>query len=149
MTKANGDLNGVGYAVAWAIGIFLVFALIAGGIGGCGAYKGWQRGQRQADARNRVAITRIEIQNQDQQAKVVAAQNGIVQAQAHQRYLQAVGVRKAQDEISKTLTPAYIQWDSIQALLKLGESGRNNTVVYMPAGQAGVPTITAKASTGK
>jgi hypothetical protein len=117
----------------------VIAVLTVGGIAGCGAFKGWQRGQRRADARNRVQITKIEIQNQDQQAKVVNAQNGIVAAQAQQRYIQATGVRRAQDEIAKTLTPLYIQWDAIQALLKLGESGRNNTVVYLPSGQGRDP----------
>lgn len=128
----------------------VAFLFVVGlGVGGCAGLKAFGRAQARADANNRVTLTKIQIRNQDQQAKVVAAQNGIVRAQAQQRYLQSVGVRRAQDEISKTLTPQYIQWDSIQALLKLGESGKNNTVVYMPAGQAGVPVITAQAQSGK
>lgn len=131
------------------LALLALVVVVGVGVGGCAGLKAFQRSQARADANNRVAITSINIRNEQQQARVVAAQNGIVRAQAYQRYLQAVGVREAQDEIRKTLTPLYVQWDSIQALLKLGESGHNNTVVYLPSGQAGLPTITAKAGTGK
>lgn len=121
--------------------IFVIALVIAASVGGCGAVKGWQRGQARANARNKVQITHIEIQNQDQQAKVVEAQNGIVQAQAQQRYLQAVGIRRAQDEIAKTLTPLYIQHEAIQAEEQIAQSGQNSTVVYVPSGSMGVPLV--------
>lgn len=124
------------------IGVILVVALvISASIGGCGAIKSWQRGQARANAKNKVAITHIEIQNQKQQAQVVEAQNGIVQAQAQQRYLQAVGIRRAQDEIAKTLTPLYIQHEAIQAEEQIAQSGQNSTVVYVPSGSMGVPLV--------
>lgn len=129
-------------AAAWtALVLGVCVFLVVGGVVGCGAYKGWQRGQHRADAHNRVAITKIEIQNQDQQAKVIAAQNGIVYAKANQRYLEAVGIRKAQDEISRTLTPLYIQHEAIQAEEQIASSGQNNTVVYVPSGNMGVPLV--------
>jgi hypothetical protein len=88
-----------------------------------------------------VAITRINIQNERQQAQVVAADNGVVRQQAYQKFLEAVGIRKAQDEISKTLTPLYIQHEAIQAEENIAHSGQNNTVVYVPAGNMGVPLV--------
>lgn len=139
-----------GVALKWILLVFGVLAVvIAISVGGCAGLKSFSRSQARADAHNKVSITAIEIQNQDQQAKVVAAQNGIVAAQAHQRYLQSVGVREAQDEIAKTLTPLYIQYEAIQAEMAIAKSGQNNTVVYVPSGNAGVPLITANASTGK
>src|SRR5690242_7976057 len=94
--------------------ILLVFALIAGSVGGCGLFKNWQRGQQRANARNAVQLTSIQVQNQLQYAKVIQAHNAIVQAQAYQRYLESVGIRRSQDEISRTLTPLYIQHEAIQ-----------------------------------
>lgn len=131
---------GAGFLAVLAF-IVVVFVLVAAGVGGCGLYKSWHRGQIRADAQNRVQITKIEIANQDQQAKVVAAQNGIVRAQAEQRYLEAVGIRRAQDEISRTLTPLYIQHEAIQAEEAIAKSGQNNTVVYVPSGNMGVPLV--------
>ena len=93
-------------------------------------------------ANNKVQVTEIEIKNQAQQIQVT-------KQQAEIRYQQAVGVREAQDEIAKTLTPLYIQWENVQAFQAIATSGKNNTVVYVPSGQGGVPTITASAGTGK
>lgn len=145
----NAPASPARVAVIAALSVLALVIVVSVGVGGCAGLKAFKRAQARADANNRVAITKIEIRNQDQQAKVVAAQNGIVRAQAQQRYLAAVGVRQAQDEIRKTLTPLYVQWDAIQALLKLGATGRNNTVVYLPSGPAGVPLVTANGTTGK
>lgn len=131
-------VRGVGAVVAV---LFVIALIIAGSIGGCGVIKNWQRAQARDNAHNKVAITHIEIQNQEQQARVVTAQNAIVRAQAEQRYLQAVGIRRAQDEIAKTLTPLYIQHEAIQAQEQVATSGQNNTVIYVPAGANGVPQV--------
>lgn len=125
-----------------ALSLAVVVLLILGGVAGCGAYKGWQRGQARANAENRVAITRINIQNEQQQARVVTADNAVIAAQAEQKYIEATGIRRAQDEIAKTLTPLYIQHEAIQALDAVATSGRNNTVVYVPSGANGVPLVT-------
>lgn len=126
-----------------AAGSVLLLALIIfGGIAGCGAYKGWQRGQRRADANNKVAITHILIRNAQQQADVVNAEVAATKAEAEKRYQEAVGIRRAQDEIQKTLTPLYVQHEAIQAQERIATSGRNNTVIYVPAGTNGTPVIT-------
>lgn len=134
-------------AKGWAGGVGIVMVLILlclicifGGLGACGAIKNFHRGQALQNARNRVKITKIEIQNQDQQAQVVNAQNGIVAAKAQQRYIEAVGIRRAQDEISKTLTPLYIQHEAIQAQEAEAQKP-NSTVVYVPSGAQGVPLV--------
>jgi len=121
--------------VAWALAISLCFVLLFGlTLGGCSVYRGWHRGQQRANANNQVQLTQIEIRNQK-------AQDGVVQQRAYQRYLEAVGIRRAQDEISKTLTPLYIQHEAIQAQEAIANSGRNNTAVYIPSGPLGVPLV--------
>lgn len=128
----------------WKAGAVIVLSLviIVGlGIGGCAGIKAFNRAQRRADANNQVQVTKINIRNAQQQAKVVRAQNASVQARAEQRYLESVGVRRAQDEIAKTLTPLYVQHEAIQAQEAIAKSGRNNTSIYIPAGSNGVPLV--------
>jgi hypothetical protein len=124
-----------------AVVLGVVILLLAAGLGGCAGLKAFNRAQARADAHNGVALTQIQIQNQRQYAQVIAAHNNVVRQQAYQRFLEAVGIRRAQDEISKTLTPLYIQHEAIQALQAIANSGRNNTVVYVPAGPNGVPIV--------
>lgn len=123
---------------------FAVVAILAavtfGSIAGCGAVKNWHRGQKLADARNKVRLTHIGIQTAQQQAQIVRANNARVQAEADQRVIAAIGIRKAQDHISRTLTPLYVQWEAIQAQLKLAGSP-NSTFVYIPSGENGVPAV--------
>jgi hypothetical protein len=105
------------------------------------AFKAWHRYQKRADARNSVKVTTILIRKAQQQARVVRAQNAAVNARAQQRFLEAVGIRRAQDEISKTLTQFYLQHEAIQAQERIAESGKNNTIIYSPAGSNGVPLV--------
>lgn len=92
------------------------------------------RSQDRADATNRVKISTIEIQNQTQRVL-------IAKQQAEIRLQDAIGVRGAQDEIAKTLTPLYVQYEMTQVLLKVAESGHNNSVVYLPSGANGIPLV--------
>jgi NAD-dependent DNA ligase len=94
-----------------------------------------------------VKVTAINIRNAQQQAKVVAAQDATVKAQADQRLIAAVGIRNAQDEIAKTLTPLYVQFEAVQAQLAMAQS-QNHTIVYVPAGTNGTPVITQDAVYG-
>lgn len=125
--------------VLLAVGVFAL--VIMGAVGGCGAFKGWQRGQARANARNQVALTKIQVQNQYQYASVIRAHNQVVKDQAYQRWLEATGVRAAQDEIAKTLTDRYLQYEAIKAQEAVATSGQNNTVVYVPTGNMGVPLV--------
>jgi hypothetical protein len=124
---------GVGL-LALLLSIALLLAIVAG-------WKSFNRHQKLADANNRVKVTKIEIRNAQQQAKVVAAKDAIVQAQADQRFIKATGIKKAQDEIAKTLTPLYVQFEAIEAQKNIATSGKNNTVIYVPAGTNGTPII--------
>lgn len=126
------------WVIATFLGIVLCIALL---LGGCGVIKSFQRSQKQADAKNQVKVTHILIQKAQQQARITAANDAHVKALADQRLIEATGIRKAQDEISKTLTPLYLQHEAIQAQERTAASGRNNTIVYVPSGNNGVPIV--------
>jgi hypothetical protein len=119
---------------ALAVAVLLLAALFPG----C---KSYQRYQKRADANNQVKVTAIMIRKAQQEAKIVQARNSRVQAEARQRYLAAVGIRNAQDEIAKTLTPLYVQFEAVQAQLAMAKS-QNHTIIYVPAGTNGTPIIT-------
>lgn len=135
-------------AITTAIVTAMIVIVIVVFVGVLSGYKVWHRAQKRADANNQVKVTAINIRNAQQQAKVVHAQNAAVQAKAEQRLIEATGIRHAQDEISQTLTPLYIQHEAIQAQERIATSGSNNTVIYVPAGTNGTPVIT-QGSLGK
>jgi hypothetical protein len=64
----------------------------------------------------------------------------VTKQQAQIRYENSVGIRRAQDEISRTLTPLYIQFEAIQAQLAMAKS-QNHTVLWIPAAENAVPTV--------
>lgn len=114
-----------------AIGILVttifLFVLIAAG-------KSFSRYQKRADAENNVKVSAIEIRNQAQRVQVAKQQNEI-------KHQLAIGQRKANEEIAKKLTPLFVQFEMIEALKAIAESGHNNTVVYIPTGANGVPLV--------
>lgn len=110
--------------------VFMTF----GGLSGCKAYN---RYQKRADANNNVKVTAINIRKAEQQARIVHAQNAAVRAKAEQRVIEAEGIRKAQDLISKTLTPLYVQHEAIKAQ----ENDREGDRTYIPVGPQGVPLV--------
>jgi predicted amino acid dehydrogenase len=125
----------VGGILALGVGIFVASA-------GIGAYSRWNDVQQ---ANNQAHVARINAANQTQVNELTIAataqQVKIHQAQAQVRLADAVGVREAQDEISKTLTPLYVQFEMVDALKSIAESGKNNTIVYIPTGANGIPLI--------
>lgn len=95
----------------------------------------YSRYQARADANNRVSVSAIEIRNQAQRVK-------IAQQQADIRVQEAIGLRRAQDEIRRTLTPLYVQFQLTQALQAVATSGRNDTVIYLPTNpDTGLPVV--------
>ncbi|MFG3287332.1 hypothetical protein ACGF3G_00720 [Streptomyces sp. NPDC048179] len=133
-------------AVSSVAVVALFVGLIAGG-------KAFFRNQAMADARNqaqialvharnKVAVTEIEIKNQNQRIQVT-------KQQAQIRYQEAVGLREAQDEVAKTLTPLYVQFEYAKALESIAKSGKNNSVVYIPTGNGGVPLVSGVAGTSQ
>ena len=124
MTIGKGILYGV---LALILTISLSFGLAAG----C---KGFNRYQKRADATNNVKVSAIEIRNQAQRV-LIAKQKAAIRKQ------DAIGVREAQDEIAKTLTPLYVQFEMTEALKEIATSGQNNSTVFIPSGPSGIPLI--------
>lgn len=128
--------------VAAFIGLIVLTILFVALGSGFSAYSRYQdranrnqtRQQRIYDEQNAIQVNKIRIAQQDQLVKVA-------QQKAQIRYENAVGVRKAQDEISHTLTPLYVQFEMVQALQAIAQSGKNNTVVYIPSGANGIPLV--------
>lgn len=117
-----------GVFVGLVLAVMILFGIVA-------VVKTFNRYQHRADANNRVKISAIEIRNQAQRV-IVAKQ------QADIRYQNSVGIRKAQDEIRKTLTPLYVQFEMVQALQEIATSGTNNTVIYLPTSPtSGLPVV--------
>lgn len=110
------------------VGITALIVVFVLGIGAMSRY------QNLAGARNTVKISTVEIQNQKQRV-IVAKQKAEIRLQ------DAIGVREAQDEIAKTLTPLYVQFEMVDALRQIAQSGKNSSVVYIPAGANGIPLV--------
>ncbi len=107
--------------------VLLFFGLLAIG-------KSFSRYQARADAQNQVKVSAIQIQNQAQRVQ-------IAKQHAQIRFQNSVGIREAQDEIAKTLTPLYVQFEMVEALKAIATSGSNNSVVYIPSGANGIPLV--------
>lgn len=133
-------MNQTSYTKKIALGVVAVFAVLILFFALAAAGKTFSRHQKLADANNRVKVTQINIRNSEQQAKVVAAQDGIIKAKADQRLIEAKGIRAAQDEISATLTDKYLQHEAIKAQLAMANSP-NHTQVYIPSGNNGIPLV--------
>ena len=126
--------------VLWGSGAVLALVVVvAVGVGISAAVKAYGRAEERADARNRVALTHIAIMRAQQQARITRAQIQATEADAQKRLAQAVGIRRAQDEIASSLTGHYLQYEAIQAQKAVASSGRNNTLIYVPSGSNGVP----------
>lgn len=133
MSNQPNPLSAKNIILAGIVFVLLV-ALCVGGAAGCKQYK---RYQKRADANNNVKVTNINIRKAEQEARIVHAQNAAVRARAEQRVIEAEGIRKAQDLISKTLTPLYVQHEAIKAQ----ENDRQGDRTYIPVGPQGVPLV--------
>ena len=98
-------------------------------------FPAYGRYQSRANASNNVKVSAIEIRNQAQRVLIATQQADI-------RYQNAIGIRKSQDEIAKTLTPLYVQFEMTQALQAIATSGQNNSVIYIPTSPtSGLPVV--------
>jgi hypothetical protein len=134
--RRSAVLGALAAVVAGIVALALVVAFIIGVIAG---FKSFNRHQRLADARNQVKVTNIQIGTTRQKV-------AIAQQEAAIRQAQAIGIREAQDEISKTLTPLYVQFEMVDALKQIAASGKNNSIVYIPTGANGIPLISTVGS---
>lgn len=127
-----------GTIIAVSVGGFVATIILFIGIGA--AFKEYGRYQKRADARNQVEVTQIGIQNAEEQAKVTRAQIEATKAEAEKKYQESIGIKRAQVEINKTLTPLYVQHEAIQAQLAMADSP-NHTIIWAPSGSNGVPSV--------
>ena len=126
-----------GYAV---VALVMSIVLLVGFAAGC---KSFNRYQSRADAENQVKVSAIQIQNQEQRVQ-------IAKQHAQIRYQNSIGIREAQDEIAKTLTPLYVQFEMTQALQAIATSGQNNSVIYIPTSPtSGLPVVPTSNTTPK
>jgi len=75
--------------------------------------------------------------------KILTKQNekALAVASAEIKVIEAQGVRDSQDIIKKTLTPMYLQYESIQMMRTLAGS-QNTTFIFSPMGKnTGMPSI--------
>lgn len=109
------------------------------------AIKAMTRHQKIADTKNNAHAARIQADNEalvnELRIKAQAQKVKIATQDAEIRRQTALGIRAAQDEIAKTLTPLYVQFEMVEALKEIAKSGHNSSVVFIPSGPAGIPLI--------
>lgn len=129
------------------LAIALALALIIGGTWG---FKAFNRTQRVADTKNVVTTSRISANNQVELNRIKISQQEqrvkIAEQEAEVRLREARGVKAAQDEIAKTLTPEYIQYEMTKVLADIAKSGSNSSVIYIPTGPDGLPVVASAAT---
>lgn len=133
-------------AVTVGILAFTALSLLIGLIlGATWAFKSFNRDQRVAEAKNVVTTSRIGANNQVALNRIKIGQQKqrvkIAEQEAEVRIREARGVKAAQDEIAKTLTGEYIQYEMTKVLADIAKSGRNSSVIYIPVGPDGLPVI--------
>lgn len=121
------------YLTTFVVVVMGLVVLLGAGFGFAALAKGFHRAQRLADERNQTQINDIMISQQAQLVKVH-------QQQAQIRIVDAEGLAKSQQIINGTLTPAYLQYEAIQAQEKEVQ-GQNHTIIYIPTGNNGVPLV--------
>lgn len=126
------------WCLAAVLGVLLLTTV---GVGLSACVQAYKRAENRANAENGVKLTHIEISRARQRAEITRAQIAATAANAEKRYQEAVGIRRAQDDISRSLTGQYLQHEAIQAQKAVATSGRNNTLIYVPSGANGVPLV--------
>lgn len=128
--------------VTVAIAVVALIGIVLGCMFGFKAYGRYQAVQgannqvktSRIHANNKVKLNEIEIAQQQQRVK-------IEQQKAQIRYEKSKGIREAQDEIARTLTPLYVQFEMTEALKEIALSGKNSSVIYIPTGADGLPVV--------
>ena len=128
--KKPSPFEAFGLFVVVLVALLIVVGLCVGGAFGCAAYN---RYQKRADANNRVKVTAIARRNAVQRVDVAKIENEL-------KHQQAIGQRKANEEISSRLTPLFVQYEALQAMIEASHSGAA-TIIYYPVGANGVPLV--------
>jgi len=135
MSQSRSFLGQVALAI---LGIAVIVVLLFGFFA---LVKSFNRYQKRADANNNVKVSAIQIRNQTQRVKIATQKAEI-------RYQNSIGIRRAQDEIAKTLTPLYVAFEMTEALKAIATSGNNNSVVYLPTNPVtGLPIVPVQNAT--
>jgi hypothetical protein len=122
--KSESGQASVGAVMVGAL-IVIVLGIILGLMFALPAYS---RYQARANAKNETITSIKQIQ--------------IAKNLAQARYQTSIGLRRSQDEIRKTLSPLYVQFELTQALQAIATSGSNDTVIYLPTDpKNGLPVV--------
>jgi predicted negative regulator of RcsB-dependent stress response len=116
----------------WTLAALAVFVVLC--VAGAAGCKEYNRYQKRADAKNTTQIVKQQIKTAAEQAKVNRAQIEATKAEAEKRYQEAIGIKRAQEEINRTLTPLYVQHEAIQKLPQA-------RAIYVPSGNQGIPQV--------
>ena len=113
------------WAKVWVFGAIVVLVVVIGLMFGVPSYS---RYQARENAKNETVTSIKQIQ--------------IAKNLALARYQTSIGLKRSQNEIQKTLTPLYVQFELVQALQEIATSGANDTVIYLPTNpQNGLPVV--------
>jgi hypothetical protein len=140
VTRSRGPVHesparGPLVALFWVAAVVAILAIVIGAIFGVGALaKEYTRYQHRQDAANQIDI-------REEQILVAEREIEVERNRAKVRVEEAQGIRRSQEIINATLTPAYLQWRAIEAQLEIAQSGENHTQVYVPTGPNGVPLV--------
>lgn len=130
-------LDQKGSAIDGLIVTIVVLVIIGAVFGGIDyiahAVPDYSRAQRLANERNQTTINDIQIA---QTAQLVKVQ----QQKAQIQVAQAQGIAQSQEIIANTLTPAYLQYEAIEAQ-KDETASPNHTIIYIPSGDNGIPLV--------
>lgn len=125
MIDSNGNLRwgrivGLSFAGLFgAIAFIIVCIFIFGAV---------SRYQARANAKNETVTAQKQVR--------------IAILHARARYQESIGIKKSQDEIRKTLTPLYVQFELTQAMQQIATSGKNNSIIYIPTNpENGLPVV--------
>lgn len=80
---------------------------------------------------------KLKAEQESEQMKFVLTKES---QEAERKVIEAKGIAEAQSIINKTLTPAYLQHEAIQAQMKAA-ANQNHTTVYIPSGDNGIPLV--------
>ena len=85
----------------------------------------------------RAISDKLEMEQQAQKMEFVLEKE---EKEAERKTIEAEGIKKSQDIISRSLTPAYVRWYSIEMMKQLANS-QNTTFLFVPMDDQGMPVV--------
>ena len=85
----------------------------------------------------RAISDKLEMEQQAQKMEFVLEKE---KKEAERKTIEAEGIKKSQDIISRSLTPAYVRWYSIEMMKQLANS-QNTTFLFVPMDNQGMPVV--------